>query len=219
MSYSPQHIDPHFYVDTEPDLRYFKIISWNLLRRVGASPYDVAYLVNTHQPELLLMQEATEEMNILPQLIGGYYSRFPLPGRIHGVACWSPYPFKAPPSTCILPKGALIKRVAQLIDYGKFWIANVHLSHGQLLNRRQLQVISDFLPDRAAVLGDYNLIGPTLLSGFQDVGPREPTHKMANLFPIRLDRCLVRGMECIDKQVLSRATSDHRPIMVTLRPI
>ncbi|MDI2090262.1 endonuclease/exonuclease/phosphatase family protein [Commensalibacter oyaizuii] len=202
----------------QPDFNHFKVISWNLLRKVGATPYDVAYLVNTHQPDLLLMQEATEEMNIIPQLLGGYYSRFPLPGRIHGVACWSPYPFNAPPSTCVLPKGALIRRVAQLIDYGKFWIANVHLSHGQILNRRQLQVISDFLPDHAAVLGDYNLVGPVLLSGFEDVGPREPTHKMINLFPIRLDRCLVRGMECIDKQVLSRSSSDHCPIMVTLRP-
>lgn len=197
----------------------FKIISWNLLHTVGANAYDVAYLINTQKPDLLLMQEVTEEINILSDLVGGYYSRFPLPGRKHGVACWSPFPFHAPPSTCALPRGALIRRVAQLIDCGSFWVANVHLSHGQLLNRRQLQTIAKFLPEHAAVLGDYNLIGPLNIEGFEDIGPRTPTHRMVNLLPIRLDRCLARGMECIDKAVLSSYPSDHHPIMVNLRPI
>lgn len=211
-------INPHLSVQTPPQLHQLKIISWNLLRKTGASPYDITYLINHYKPDLLLMQEATEEINILPDLIGGYYSRFPLPGRIHGVACWSPYPFHTPPLIYKLPRGTLIRRVAQLIDYGSFWVANVHLSHGQILNRRQLQVIADFLPNRAAVLGDYNQIGPALLPGFKDVGPHQPTHKMINLFPIRLDRCLVRGMECLSNQVLSRFTSDHHPIMVVLQP-
>lgn len=213
-------ITPHYKIPNIPKIySQMKIISWNLLRKIGASPYDVAYLINNHKPDLLLMQEATEEINILPDLVGGYYSRFPLPGRIHGVACWSPYPFFSPPMICDLPRGTLIKRVAQLIDYGNFWIANVHLSHGQILNRKQLQALAGILPDHAAVLGDFNQIGPALLHGFRDVGPNEPTHKMVNLVPIRLDRCLIKGMECIASQVLSRFTSDHHPIMVILRPV
>ncbi|CAK7192162.1 hypothetical protein COMNV_00347 [Commensalibacter sp. Nvir] len=211
------NVEPHYRVETGNDIQKIRIISWNLLRKIGATAYDVAYLITTYKPDLVLMQEATDYINVLPKLVGGFYSRFPLPNRIHGVACWSPYPFKAPPSTYKLPAGAIVKRVAQLIDYGNFWVANVHLSHGQFLNRKQLQVISNFLPDRAAIIGDYNLIGPTLMNGFEDVGPKEFTHKMINFIPIRLDRCLVRGMECIDRQVLSRYSSDHCPIMVTLK--
>lgn len=212
-------IIPHIASHAFPHFQKIRIISWNLLRKKGATPYDIVSLIQKHQPDLLLMQEATEEVNFLSELVGGYYSRFPLPDRIHGLACWSPYPFHAPPVICKLPRGALIKRVAQVIDYGNFWIANVHLSHGQLLNRRQLQTLSVFLPQHAAILGDYNLIGPVLLPGFKDVGPRQPTHKMIQLFPIRLDRCLVRGMECLSQAVLSRSFSDHHPILVELRPL
>ncbi len=200
------------------DFLQMKIISWNLLRKKGASVEDVAFLINNHNPDLLLMQEATEEINILPQLVGGFYSRFPLPRRIHGVACWSPYPFLAPPSFYDLPRGTLIRRVAQIINYKNFWIANVHLSHGQFLNRKQLQALSDFLPPHSAILGDFNQIGPAMIHGFKDVGPNHPTHKMINLLPIRLDRCLIRGMKCVSSKVLSRFTSDHHPIMVILEP-
>jgi endonuclease/exonuclease/phosphatase (EEP) superfamily protein YafD len=97
-------------------------------------------------------------------------------------------------------------------------VANVHLSHGQVLNRRQLRCIEKHLPPRAAVLGDYNLLGPALLPGFADVGPREPTHVCADIVPLRLDRCYVRGLRCMSAVALDRHTSDHRPIMVRLAP-
>ena len=61
-----------------------KVISWNLLRRVGAAVEDVAALVQQEKPDLLLMQEATEEMETLPRLVGGHFHWEPLPGRIHG---------------------------------------------------------------------------------------------------------------------------------------
>ena len=92
----------------------------------------------------------------------------------------------------------------------------MHLSHGQMLNRRQLRRLGRVLPDRAAVLGDYNLVGPAFLPGFRDVGPRRATHLMADMLPIRLDRCLVRGLVCTEAAVLPRGRSDHRPIMVRL---
>jgi endonuclease/exonuclease/phosphatase (EEP) superfamily protein YafD len=66
------------------------------------------------------------------------------------------------------------------------------------------------------VLGDYNLLGPALLPGFRDVGPREPTHVAADVVPVRLDRCLVRGVACMRAEALSREASDHRPILVRL---
>ncbi|RYB03218.1 endonuclease/exonuclease/phosphatase family protein [Lichenibacterium ramalinae] len=193
-----------------------KIVSWNLLRTVGASLADVEALIARETPDLMLMQEATSRFNDLPERIGGHYAWAPLPGRIHGLAMWSPLPWRAVPSVRPLPPGSLIQRVCQIVEIGDFGIANVHLSHGQRLNRRQLRAIALHLPERAAVLGDFNLVGPCLIRGFRDVGPRRPTHMMGEIVPVRLDRCLVRGLACEDARVLPRTTSDHRPIAVRL---
>ncbi|MEE8663539.1 MAG: endonuclease/exonuclease/phosphatase family protein [Acetobacter sp.] len=193
-----------------------KIISWNLLHSVGATVHDVADLIRNYQPDLLLMQEATASINALPHLVGGYYARTPLPDRVHGLACWSRTAFHMPPDIHHLPSGALIRRVAQFIHNPDFSVVNVHLSHGQVLNRRQLRSITETIKGPAAILGDFNLVGPTLLPGFQDVGPRAPTHKMADLIPIRLDRCMVHGLTCAEARVLPISASDHKPIEVML---
>ena len=192
-----------------------KIISWNLLRLKGASLEDVITLLAREQPDLLLMQEATREIDALPQRLGGFYARVPLPGRIHGLAAWSAVQHPKP-RVLHLPAGAVVDRVCQLIDLGSFSVANVHLSHGQVLNRRQLRHIVAHLPYRAAVLGDYNLVGPAMLPGFRDVGPRNHTHLCAEMVPLRLDRCYARGLACSQALALDRAASDHRPIMVRL---
>jgi endonuclease/exonuclease/phosphatase family metal-dependent hydrolase len=110
----------------------------------------------------------------------------------------------------------MFHRVCQLIDLGPFTVANVHLSHGQVLNRRQLRRIAGVLPPRAAILGDFNLVGPTFLPGFRDVGPREPTHIAGDMMPLRIDRCLARGLDCFSAGALDRGASDHRPIIVEL---
>lgn len=199
-----------------PGLR--KIVSWNLLRRVGANVAGIAALIEREQPDLVLMQEATKEIEGLRAKVGGHYAWAQMPGRIHGLAVWSPTPFVTAPKAIALPAGAMFDRVSQVIDLGAFGVANVHLSHGQVLNRRQLRCIEQSLPERAAVIGDYNLVGPTLLPGFRDVGPRLPTHAMARVVPLRLDRCLVRGLTCHGRSVLPRGESDHRPIIVHLAP-
>ena len=186
-----------------------------MLRLTGATIGDVVALAKRERPDLLLMQEATVAMNALPQHLGGFYTRVPLPGRIHGLAVLSPT-CHARPRVVHLPSGALVDRVCQIIDLPAFSVANVHLSHGQVLNRRQLRYIATHLPYRAAVLGDYNLVGPALLPGFRDVGPREPTHVCADVVPLRLDRCYVRGLVCGQANALDRAGSDHRPIVVRL---
>jgi endonuclease/exonuclease/phosphatase family metal-dependent hydrolase len=193
-----------------------KIVSWNLLRLTGARIGDVVRLARHERPDLLLLQEATREIDALPEYLGGFYHRVPLPGRIHGLAVWSATP-RPKPQVIKLPSGAVVDRVCQIIDLGAFSVANVHLSHGQLLNRRQLRHIAQHLPARAAVLGDFNLVGPALLPGFVDAGPREPTHICADMLPLRLDRCYVRGLRCTEAAALHRQTSDHRPIMVRLR--
>jgi len=196
-----------------------KLLSWNLLRTTGASIHDVVRLIDQEQPDLMLMQEATREIDELPRHIGGGYIRAPLPGRIHGLAMWMPGALPSTPTVIPLPAGSVVHRISQIIDLGAFSVANVHLSHGQLLNRRQLRRIASHLPHNAAVVGDYNLVGPVMLPGFRDVGPRRFTHMCQDFLPLRLDRCIVRGLVCKASSVLPRGTSDHRPITVTLEPI
>jgi endonuclease/exonuclease/phosphatase (EEP) superfamily protein YafD len=197
-----------------------KVISWNLLRRTGAAVEDVASLIDREQPDLLLMQEATKEIEALPSLAGGHFHREPLPGRIHGLAAWSTHPLPLPqvlPLPVSRMPGRVAPRVAQLVRIGDVTFANVHLSHGQLLNRRQLLRIASVLEGPAAVIGDYNAVGPTILPGFRDVGPREPTHLASKVLPFRLDRCLVRDLSCADARTLERGPSDHHPIVLVLR--
>ncbi len=195
----------------------FTILSWNLLRAVGAPLDEVVELARSVQPDIFLMQEAVDTFDRLPEILGGHYARIPLPDRIHGTACWSRFPFNRAPVSCALPSGLMVRRTAQLIDFSSFSIANVHLSHGQILNRRQLRRIAPMLRHHALVMGDFNLVGPTLLPGFNDVGPRAATHRMADMLPIRIDRCLVRGMTPLGTAVLPNQSSDHHPIRVTLQ--
>jgi endonuclease/exonuclease/phosphatase (EEP) superfamily protein YafD len=196
-----------------------KIVSWNVLRLTGAAVEDVAALVRREQPALLLMQEATQEMAELPDLVGGHFYWEPLPERIHGLAAWSPHEI-APPEALPLPQsrmpGRVPRRVAQLVRLDRITVANVHLSHGQWLNRWQLLHVVRALEGPAAVIGDYNAVGPTMLPGFRDVGPREPTHRARNVLPFRLDRCLARGLYCAEARALDQGPSDHRPIVLEL---
>jgi endonuclease/exonuclease/phosphatase (EEP) superfamily protein YafD len=193
-----------------------KLISWNLLRLTGASLEDVVRLIRREDPDLLLMQEATQEMDGLTKMVGGQYQRNQMPGRVHGLAVWSPVPLLADPIVLPLQQGAMFHRICQIVELGPIAVANVHLSHGQILNRRQLRRIAKMLPFRAAVVGDYNLIGPALLPGFRDVGPREPTHVAGDMVPLRIDRCLIRGVACLGARALLREASDHRPIVINL---
>lgn len=198
-----------------------KVLSWNLLRLTGAAVEDVATLVGAEKPDILLMQEATRHIEALPTLVGGHFHRLSWLGRIHGLAVWSPHHFPRPGALSLpasrLP-GRLPRRRAQVVQVGEITFANVHLSHGQLLNRRQLARIAAALHGKpSAIIGDYNAIGPVFLPGFLDVGPREPTHLSGNVVPFRLDRCLVHGLVCRSADALDFGPSDHRPIKLDLR--
>lgn len=199
-----------------------KIISWNLLRLTGAGVKDVAALIERQRPDLLLLQEATEELNALPELVGGYFFREPLDGRIYGLAVWSPHPLPRP-TVLRLPvsqvPGRVPPRVAQVVQFGEVAFANVHLSHGQFLNRWQLLRIAGALEGPAAIVGDYNAVGPIKLAGFKDIGPRQPTHSPNNIISFRLDRCMARGLRCTHGRVLARGRSDHHPIALELQAV
>ncbi|MFZ2155851.1 MAG: endonuclease/exonuclease/phosphatase family protein [Bradyrhizobium sp.] len=199
-----------------------KVISWNLLRLTGAGVEDVAALVERHHPDLLFLQEAIEEMADLPALVGGYFFREPMEGRIYGLAVWSPHPLLRP-YALRLPvsqvPGRVPPRVAQIVQLGDVTFANVHLSHGQFLNRWQLVHIANALDGPAAIVGDYNAVGPIRLAGFKDVGPRQSTHSPNDIISFRLDRCMARGLRCSYARVLARGSSDHHPISLKLHTL
>ena len=200
-----------------------RVISWNLLRLEGAAVDDVAGLLERERPDLLLMQEVTQHMDRLPRQVPGHYHRLPWPGRIHGLAVWSRHNFSTPQ---VLPlpasplPGRLPRRRTQIVKVGDITFANVHLSHGQLLNRRQLLRIAGALHGRpSAIIGDYNAVGPSLIPGFKDVGPREATHFASNVVPFRLDRCLAHGLHCSLASTLDFGPSDHKPIVLDLQVV
>ena len=200
---------------TDSKERRFTVISWNLLHRSGALVDDIAALIELERPDVFLMQEATPVVEDLPKLVGGQLYEQPWPGRRHGLAAWSRTdltnfgPLQLPASK--MP-GRLPTRFAQLLEVNGITIANVHLSHGQILNRRQLRLIARSTKGPTAIMGDYNSLGPTNLRGFSDVGPRGSTHHAQEIVPFRLDRCMVRDLDCIQSRILQRGPSDHRPI-------
>ncbi len=195
--------------------RGLTVISWNLLHRSGALVNDITALIELERPDIFLMQEATPVVEDIPRLVGGWLYEQPWPGRRHGLAAWSRAeltnfgPLELPASK--MP-GRLPTRFAQLLRISDITIANVHLSHGQILNRRQLRLIARSTEGPTAIIGDYNSLGPTNLRGFSDVGPRGSTHHAQEIVPFRLDRCMVRDLDCIRSRTLRRGRSDHRPI-------
>jgi endonuclease/exonuclease/phosphatase family metal-dependent hydrolase len=197
-----------------------RVVSWNLLRRVGAGVEDVAKLVKSHHPDLLLLQECTEDIVSLPSLVGGNFFRHPMQSRIYGLAAWSPHPL--PQSTAIrLPysilPGRVPPRLAQIISFHGITIANVHLSHGQFLNRFQLRHIMEQLEGPAAIIGDFNAVGPVGFQGFSDIGPRINTHRAGKIIALRLDRCIARGLMCSASEVLDKGPSDHHPMVLDMK--
>ncbi len=219
-----RHRRPALYVSRRNPI-VMRILSWNLLKTDGASVTDICRLVEQHRPDLMLFQEATEAVDTLPGLIGGHYVRRAMDRRDDGPAAWSSQPFTT--ATEALPLAtrldlpipvfrAVSTRMALLIRLGSLEVANVHLDQGQLANRCQLRHLLDSHKQLDIVIGDYNAVGTITLPGFADVGPRRTTHKAYGLVPLRLDRCLVRGLSCTSAMALDYGNSDHRPILIEL---
>ena len=197
-----------------------KLVSWNLLHREGATVDQIAQVLMHEKPDMVLMQEVTKGINILPKIAGGYYHHQTWPGKRYGMAVWSAHPFhSADPLQLPYSKlpGSFPTRYAQVINIKGITIANVHLSHGQVLNRRQLYAIAGETNGETVIMGDFNAVGPTVLKSFKDIGPRQPTHRAQKLIPFRLDRCLVRGLECTHSKILHPYNSDHHPILVSVK--
>jgi endonuclease/exonuclease/phosphatase (EEP) superfamily protein YafD len=195
-----------------------KVISWNLWHRGGAVLAHLAALIEAEKPDLLLMQEAKANLSELTDVVGGHFHFLPLPKRVYGLGAWTPHA-GAKQDFVELPisklPGRVPPRLAQVLYVRGIGFANVHLSHGQLLNRRQVRAAAERLDGPAAIIGDYNAVGEIKLTGFHDAGPRMRTHK----FRTRLDRCLIRQIECKMATVLDRGPSDHHPIQMEFIPL
>ena len=115
----------------------------------------------------------------------------------------------------ILP-GRVPPRLAQIINFHGITIANVHLSHGQFLNRYQLRHIMEQMEGPSAIIGDFNAVGPVGFQGFRDIGPRKRTHRAGKIVALRLDRCIARGVACSASEVLDKGPSDHHPMVLDM---
>jgi len=204
------------------NMNSLKIVSWNLLYRQGAAVSDVASVIERQRPDLFLMQEAIVGIEKLPAIAGGQFYKLPWRGKTYSLALWvsggeiKTWALELPFSR--LP-GKFPPRLAQIVELENFTIANVHLSHGQLLNRRQLRTIARAVNGPLAIIGDFNALGPLVMRGFKDVGPRRVTHLAKRVVPFLLDRCFgcfVREMKCVSAKVLEKGPSDHRPIVLEL---
>ena len=109
--------------------------------------------------------------------------------------------------------------MAQIVKFHGISFANVHLSHGQFLNRFQLAHIANALEGPAAIIGDFNAVGPILMPEFRDIGPRQAHPQSRNVVSLRLDRCMGREVRCLQAAVLDKGPSDHHPILLELSAI
>jgi endonuclease/exonuclease/phosphatase family metal-dependent hydrolase len=69
----------------------------------------------------------------------------------------------------------------------------------------------------AAIIGDFNAVGPVGFQGFSDIGPRKRTHRAGNIVALRLDRCIARGLVCSASEVLDKGPSDHHPMVLEMK--
>jgi endonuclease/exonuclease/phosphatase family metal-dependent hydrolase len=194
-----------------------RIISWNLWHRGGAVVGDLADLIAAEQPDLLLMQEAKQPLESLVHFVGGTLHWQPMQRRVYGLAAWSRHELESPYSVPLPVSPFPLRvppRLAQLLFLGGIAFANVHLSHGQILNRRQLLAIAHATEGPTVIIGDCNAIGPIRIPDFVEVGPLGATHRLQT----RLDRCLIRHLACTQSRVLARGPSDHHPIEVQIDP-
>lgn len=196
-----------------------KIVSWNLLYRRGAAVADVAKIIEREKPDLFLLQETIGSIDRLPAIVGGNFYTLPWKGKTYSLGAWLEKG-AAETGSLELPfskiPGKFPPRSAQVLSFEGFHIINVHLSHGQLLNRKQIRHIGKSIDGPMAIIGDFNAVGPIISKGFKDVGPRRITHLAKKMVPFRLDRVLVRDLKWSNAIALKRGPSDHRPIVIEI---
>lgn len=194
----------------------FKLVSWNVARAAGPQLDAVAALVRDYAPDILLLQEATEDSRRLAALLGGHVRfepTFPIPGGgSEGMALWSAAGLDAPER---MPLGGWPwPRVALWCRLGPLTVCNLHLSHLPWQRRRQLRTVVAALSHPLVLAGDFNRPGGCRLPGFRSVLPAGWSFRRGPL-RMRLDSALVSPDLAIDgARYLESALSDHRPMIL-----
>jgi len=163
--------------DRRPPNDRLRVVSWNLLRRVvgsGGIESNVAKLVKSHHPDLLLLQECTEEIS-KPALAGGraFFSSHPMQARIYGLAAWSPHPFpqsNCHPAALFHPAGTGAATAGRRsFPFMASPSPMCNLSHGQFLKSLPAATHHGADEGPAAIIGDFNAVGPVGFQGFSDI--------------------------------------------------
>jgi endonuclease/exonuclease/phosphatase (EEP) superfamily protein YafD len=220
-----------------PDVR---VLSWNLHK--NADPGWEADLARfAARSDLLLIQEAALTDGLRRVLTDGGYdwmlaNAFTLNRHATGVLSAAR---ARPTGACVqrsfepllrLPKAAAIARYEVQGVAERLAVANLHAINftlGLVRYRAQLEAIARELADhRGPVIaaGDFNTWSPTRLTVVHDVMQRldlvavQPTiDDRSRFFGRHVDYVFVRGLEVVHAEAPQVASSDHNPLLTTLR--
>ena len=168
------------------------------------------------------MQEVTPAHGRAAAKVPGHYHRLPWPGRIHGLGGLEPAQFRdaahaavarlapaRPPAAAGAARSCRSARSLSPMSICRTASCSTAAS--------SLRIAAALHGKPSAIIGDYNAVGPSLIPGFADVGPREVTHFGGNVVPFRLDRCLAHSLACTFAGTLDFGPSDHKPIVLDLQ--
>lgn len=201
-----------------------RILSWNVLRGMGATRDDVFRLATMTKADIICLQET--EPNNTRRLTADYWIfHAPFINRKQGVAlCLSRSRFPEEPafqSIDLAWEGRnRPHRRAAIAHTDLIGVASIHLSHDQIFNRYQIRQTRQRLTAQrqasypCAICGDTNALGPTPARGFKDNGPKSQTHLMLGLIGVRIDRFLTRNLRVTQRTAYEPGPSDHRPILI-----
>ncbi len=219
-----------------------RVLSWNVHKNEDPGwERDLARFALDH--DLLLIQEASLTDELQRVLADAGYdwllaSAFALNGRETGVLSAARV---RPAAACTqrffepllqLPKSAVITRYAVAGIEGTLAVANVHSINFSLAlgdYRAQLEAIAQELADHRGpviVAGDLNTWSPARLDVVNDVMRRmqlapvlPPNDTRSRFLGQQVDYIFVRGLEVVHAEAPEISSSDHNPVLATLRVI
>jgi endonuclease/exonuclease/phosphatase (EEP) superfamily protein YafD len=217
-----------------------RVLSWNLHKN-GDPGWDADLARIAADSDLLLIQEAALTVGLKQVLVkagfdGLLASAFALDGHETGVLSAARV---RPTSACVqrhfepllqLPKSAVITRYGLPGSAEGLAVANLHAINftlGLVDYRAQLEAIARELADHRGpviVAGDFNTWSRTRLEvvhdvmqrmGLQPVLPQVDTR--SRFFGQQVDYVFVRGLEVVRAEAPEVESSDHNPVLATLR--
>jgi len=217
-----------------------RVLSWNLHKNADPG-WDADLARFAAGSDLLLIQEAALTAALRRVLADAGYdwllaSAFAFDGRETGVLNAARV---RPASACTqrffeplltVPKAAVITRYALHGSDGTLAVANVHsvnftLGLGEY--RAQLEAIATELADHRGpviVAGDFNTWTAARLAVVNDVTRRmglvpvlPPVDTRSRFFGQQVDYVFVRGLEVVNVEAPEVGSSDHNPVLATLR--